>query len=61
MPTDQTTCSCDHHCTTRAEMVERHGTPESFEASLRRALGEISVDEYNDALARYRYEWSLLK
>jgi len=39
------------------KLKELHGTPAEFEAAVMRALGEISVAEANDAIARYDYEW----
>jgi hypothetical protein len=37
-------------------LVEKHGTPEQFETAVWRALGEISVDEAEEAIAKYRRE-----
>lgn len=50
-------CSCDHHCKTKAEMRMRHGTPEVFAAAVFRALGEISLDEAQAGIDRYRAEY----
>lgn len=38
-------------------MKSRHGTPEEFEESVANAIGEISLDEANRAVRRYREEW----
>ena len=50
-------CDCCDQSTTREEMEQRHGTPESFEAAVWRALGEITYDEYLAAVRRYRRQW----
>jgi hypothetical protein len=38
-------------------MRARHGTPEKFAISVYRALGEISIDEANAAIAKYKRIW----
>jgi hypothetical protein len=50
-------CSCPHHCQTKKEMRERHGTPEVFAKAVFKALGEISLDEANATVDRYRSEY----
>jgi hypothetical protein len=46
---------CDADCVTRAEMRERHGIPDQFAVACFAAVPAfISVDQANDAIARYR-------
>lgn len=42
------------------ELQAKHGTPEQFEASCWRAVGEfISVDEARAAIRKYQTEWRI--
>jgi len=51
-------CGCaEGGCRDRTEMRRRHGTPEAFAESVKRAIGEISVSEAMDAIARYEAEY----
>ena len=43
--------------TEQLRLKRKHGTPEEFEAGCRQALGEISLDEMNAAVRKYREEW----
>lgn len=56
---DDITCECCTPATTRDELRQRHGTPETFERSVRAAIGEISVDEAEAAIDAYRTTWRL--
>lgn len=54
-------CSCAAGCRSREEMRRRHGTPEEFAEAVRRAVGEISLDEASAAIARYEAEYGAAK
>ncbi len=47
---------------TRREMKKEYGTPEEFEKACNEAVpGEISVDEANLAIEKYKKEWAAAK
>lgn len=46
---------------TKAELEAMHGTPIQFARACYRAIGEISVDEAQAAIAKYEREWSAAK
>lgn len=39
------------------QLARKHGTPKAFAQSCTMALGEISINEVNSAIAKYLDEW----
>lgn len=39
------------------ELEAKHGTPRGFAAACVRALGEISIDEVQEGIAKYKERW----
>lgn len=54
---NNTHCTCNPPCTTRALKRAAHGTPREFERAVFNALGEISYAEANAAVERYNEEY----
>lgn len=52
-----TKCVCKPPCRNRQDMARNHGTPAQFKRACRVAVGEISVDEYEDAVENYQRVW----
>ena len=50
-------CRIEPPCSTQDEMTKNHGTPAEFRDACARALGEISVDEYERAASLYEKAW----
>jgi len=48
--------NCGPH-PTRETLTLNHGTPATFAAAVRAAIGEISVDEAYWAIRRYEIDW----
>lgn len=46
-----------HYSPAQMKLAMFHGTPEEFDMALLNALGEISIDEYNAASAKYRRQF----
>jgi len=47
--------------TGQRRLQKKHGTPLKFAHVCAEALGEVSVDEANDAIEKYRREWLAAK
>lgn len=41
----------------QTRLREKHGSPREFAAACMNALGEISIDEANEAISKYNAEW----
>ncbi len=52
-----TKCSFDPPCRTQEDMTQRHGLPAAFATAARRAIGEISIDEAENAIRLYTRDW----
>lgn len=50
-------CFANPPCTTRAEMRDCHETPKKFRMACFRAIGEITVAEYETATTQYEKEY----
>lgn len=50
-------CTASPPCTTRAQMRAAHGTPQEFRMACFRAIGEISVSEYEEGTSEYEREY----
>lgn len=38
-------------------LAEKHGTPHEFAKACLAVIGDISVDEFHDAVNKYKQEW----
>lgn len=47
-----------HYSAAQMRLAMFHGTPEEFDIALLNALGEISVEEYKAASAKYRRQFA---
>ena len=47
--------------TTYAELVKQHGTLEDFTEAVRKAVGDISLDEAEKAIADYKFDLDFAK
>jgi len=50
-------CRIEPTCLTQDEMTKNHSTPAVFREACARALGEISLDEYHEAVTLYEKAW----